>query len=141
MKHLEEEPERETAIYQTREEVIPWDYFSLSLTFAIWSGRFRFIFSARQTSAHRITRPGLGERGAIFPRDWWCVFLLRVTGYCFPEKQLRMQMTSYGAPLVLTLLRARRWCSLSFIKPLFPLPGLWRDWKGERGQRREVLIH
>lgn len=35
----------------------------------------------------------------------------------------------------------RRWGFLSFIKPLFPLPGLWRDWKGERGQRREVLIH
>lgn len=109
MKHLEEEPERDAERRPSIKPVKKWFpeiTFSLSLTFAIWSGRFRFIFQHEKRQPIESHGPGSGSVVQYFPHDWWCVFLSRVTSYCFPEKQLRMQMTSYRAPLVLTLPRS-----------------------------------
>lgn len=118
--------------------------FSLSLTFChlIWTSSV--YFSARETSAHRITRTG--ARGAWRISPWLmmripvvCHQLLFSLKNCYGCRWLHIELLSSHPPALATC--ARRWGFLSFIKPLFPLPGLWRDWKGERGQRREVLIH
>ncbi len=99
----ERETYRKMAIDQTHGEVIPWDYFPL---FLFWT--ISVYFSVREMSAQ--TRCMAQYFHLIDD-------VSSVTGYCFPEKQLRMQMTSYQvciSPSHTSVTCPRGWCSLAF---------------------------
>ncbi len=102
---------------------------------SLWSGRFLFIFQCEKCQPE----PGLGARHNISP---W--LMMRIPVAC--HRLLFSWKTVTDAddfiwsfrltlPYVLPTLAADvPWRFLPFIKPLFPLPGLWRDWKGEPGE-------
>lgn len=142
MKHLEEEPERDGHLSN------PWRSDSLRLLFPSLSllpsdrDDFCLFFSARNVSpSNHADR----ARGACRSISLW--LMMRIPVAChqllFSWKTVTDadDFTSSFRLTLPLLLPDVPWRFLSFIKPLFPLPGLWRDWKGEREQRREVLIH
>lgn len=98
MKHLKEEGRSASERHgKRRPSIKSGEKCFFEITFSLPIGTISVYFPALEMSPHWIMGPGPGSSVQYFPRDWWCVFPSRVTGYCFPEKQLRMQMTSYGA--------------------------------------------
>ncbi len=122
----ERETYRKMAIDQTHGEVIP------EITFpSFCSGRFLFIFQCERCQL----RPGAWHNIStwlMICRVSPVIVFLKNSYGC---RWLHIKFPSHPPIPPLPVLAADvPWRFLPFIKPLFPLPGLWRDWKGELGE-------